>query len=265
MAFVCNGLIEQIRDSGPMIHLITNNVTMTNCANVLLAIGASPVCAEHRNEVEQVTAAADALVLNIGTFNDGRFESMLLSGKIAREMNKPVVFDPVGVGLSSLRKKAADKIISEVRPAVIRGNYSEIKALANITSNEKGVDSEEVTDKDEIFHIADRLSVDLNSVIAVTGDIDYVTYSNKGKRLLNRTEMLKKITGTGCMVSALCGAFVACSKDYHSAAIAAILTMTVCGEMAEMNSKGSFSFFTELMDNISNLSSKIIETKGVIE
>ena len=167
-----NKVLEQIRTQSPLVHNITNYVVMNNTANALLAIGASPVMAHAVEEVEDIVTISSSLVINMGTLSEKWVEAMILSAAKAKELNKPFVFDPVGVGASKYRTETAQKIIETATPSVIRGNASEIMALAQVTNSTKGVDS--TVASDAAVSAAQSLSKQLNNTVVISGATDYI-------------------------------------------------------------------------------------------
>ena len=192
-------ILGRIRGQRPLIHQLTNFVTVNDCANVTLAIGASPVMANDPGEVADMVSHARALVLNIGTLQSELIESMLLAGRRACELGIPVIFDPVGAGATRLRTAAAERIIKEIPLAVIRGNMSEIKTLAGSSEGIQGVDSTAGTEGGE--QLACALSRRLNAVVAVTGPVDLIVHGDKLCRIHNGHPLLASVTGTGFLSS----------------------------------------------------------------
>lgn len=226
--------IESLRKTGPLIHNITNYVTVTDCANLVLAIGASPIMSDDVEEVEDIISICDALVINLGTLNRCTIQSMLFAGRKANDLNKPVILDPVGNGASPLRTKITNKIIQEVKLAVIRGNISEIKMAALGMGQTRGVDANasDASDLESTLKIAKGLASSLGSVIAITGATDIISDGNQSCAIKNGHPLMSRITGTGCMCSALIGSFCGASSDYFSASATAVGTMGLAGELA---------------------------------
>ena len=198
---------ENVRKTCPLIHNITNYVTVNDCANMVLACGASPIMADDAAEVEDITTICGGLNINIGTLNSRTITSMLLAGKKANLLGHPVVLDPVGAGASQLRTDTAYRLLREVQFAVIRGNISEIKTLASGAGTTKGVDAD-VADKvteenlDSAVAFAKAFAARTGSVIAITGAIDIVADADKAYCIRNGHAMMSSITGTGCQLSA---------------------------------------------------------------
>lgn len=266
-------LLNKLKEKKPLIHNITNYVTVNDCANILLAIGASPIMADDIREAADITSIASALVINIGTLNERTIESMIKSGKKANELNIPVVFDPVGAGASEFRNETTKRILDEVKISVLRGNMSEIKFIAGLDSKTKGVDACDTDleeDNNEGINVASTLAVRFNCIVAITGVYDIISDGEKSVVLENGTKMLSNITGTGCMTTALVGAYLgACrtKNDFFSAAVAGIMSMGICGEIAKekAGSIGLGSFHMAIIDAISNLSEDVIIQRGKIK
>ncbi len=256
-------LLNEVRNKKPLVHNITNYVTVNDCANILLALGASPIMADDIKEAADITTISSALVINIGTLNERTIESMIASGKKANELNIPVVFDPVGAGASAFRNATTKKIIEEVRINVLRGNMSEIKFIAGLQANTKGVDASEADTKggnDEDINIAKSLAEKLNCTVAITGVTDIVSDGQRVAILENGHKMLANVTGTGCMTSALIGGFCGAGLDYFIGAISGITSMGIAGEIAfeKAGSIGTGSFHIAIIDAISTLNNEII-------
>lgn len=247
----------------PLVHCITNYVTVNDCANILLACGGSPIMADDAAEVEEITSICCALDINIGTLNSRTVESMHRAGRRANVLGHPILLDPVGAGASVLRTNTVFGLLDDMKFTVIRGNISEIKTVALGSGSTKGVDadvSDTVTENNlsDAVAFAKSLSARTGAVIAVTGAIDIVADAYKAYVIFNGHPMMSKITGTGCMLSAMTTAFCGANPDTPlDAAAAAVCTMGVCGEQAyrrirETNS-GTASFRTALIDAVSTL------------
>ena len=229
---------ENVRKNCPLIHNITNYVTVNDCANIVLACGASPIMSDDKDEVAEITTICGGLNINIGTLNSRTIESMLIAGKRANELNHPVVLDPVGAGASKLRTETAQKLLEEVKFTVIRGNISEIKTLASGSGTTKGVDAD-VADKvtednlDSAVAFAKAFAAKTGAIIAITGAIDIVADGNKAYCIRNGHPMMSSITGTGCQLSAMTTAFVTANPEHPlEAAAAAVCAMGYAGEIA---------------------------------
>ncbi len=259
---------ENVRKKNPLIHNITNYVTVNDCANIIIACGASPIMADDKDEAADITSICSGLNINIGTLNSRTIESMLIAGKKANELNHPVVLDPVGAGASKLRTETALKLLEEVRFTVIRGNISEIKALVSGASTTKGVDadvSDRVTEDnlDEVVAFAKAFSEKTGAVIAITGVIDIVADSKKAFCIRNGHQMMSSVTGTGCQLSALTAAFVTANPGHSlEAASAAVSAMGYAGEIAfgRMNKMdGNSSYRNYIIDAIYNMTPEMLE------
>lgn len=263
-------LLDGVRNKKPLVHNITNYVTVNDCANILLALGASPIMADDIKEAADITKISSALVINIGTLNERTIESMIASGKKANELNIPVVFDPVGAGASEFRNTTTKRIIDEVKISVLRGNMSEIKFIAGLQATTKGVDASEADTKggsDEGVNVAENLANRLNCIVAITGVIDIISDGERVAILENGTKMLSNVTGTGCMTSALVGAYCGAGSDYFIAAVSGIISMGIAGEIAveKAGNIGTGSFHIAIIDAISNLDSEIIKKMAKIK
>jgi len=255
-------MLENVRKRGPLVHNITNYVTAGDCANILIACGASPIMADDVGEAAEITSACQALVLNIGTLNQRTIPAMLSAGSKANARGIPVVFDPVGVGASSLRTETAAQLFGEVHFAVIRGNASEIRTLADKGGAVSGVDAnagDKVTDAnfEEAAAFAKAFALRSNAVIVMSGAIDIVAGARKAYAIRNGDVMMSKITGSGCMLSAMTAAYLGANPDKPlEAAAAATCAMGLCGEIAFSRMKardGSASYRNYLIDAVFNL------------
>jgi hydroxyethylthiazole kinase len=243
-------LVEKIKITSPLIHNITNFVVMNSSANILLAIGASPVMAHCIGEVKEMTSFADALVLNIGTLQDDWVESMILAAKTANSKGIPVILDPVGSGATSLRTKAVKKIMKQAKISVLRGNASEVFSLASADVRTRGVDSS-LSVTAEIIEAAKQLAADMNCIIAISGAEDIITDGRKIFQVTNGQPLMTKVTGIGCGLSAVTGAFCAVSDgDLLTATAAAFAFYGLCGDLAITISKKPGSFFVAFIDTL---------------
>jgi len=257
--------LQKIRDQKPLIHHITNYVTVNDCANMTLAIGASPVMADDIGEVEDMVSFAAALILNMGTLNGRTIESMLAAGRKARQMGIPVIFDPVGVGATKLRTVTAERIIHEICPTVIRGNMSEIKIIAGFQETIKGVDS--VASGQDGEQIAQELSQKLAAVIAITGKQDIIAQGGRSLRIDNGHPMLSQVTGTGCMATSLIGCFCGVTEDYFTGAAAGVMMMGLAGELAQHSLQagdGIGTFRMRLFDAVSTITAESLLARGMV-
>lgn len=240
--------LQQIRETKPLIHNITNFVVMNYTANVLLAMGASPVMAHAANEVEDMVAYAGALVLNIGTLTDDWVASMIKAGARATALHKPIVLDPVGAGATPFRTAAAKVIIDKTKVGVIRGNASEILSLGSRQATTKGVES--TNSVDDAAVTASILAKELDTILAITGPVDLVTDGRRVINIANGHPLMPYVTGTGCSATAVIGAFAAVDRDYLTAAATGLAFFGLAGEMAgeAANCNGPGSFMISLLD-----------------
>ncbi|EIW20534.1 MULTISPECIES: hydroxyethylthiazole kinase [Pelosinus] len=254
-----------VKTKKPLVHHITNYVTVNDCANITLTIGASPVMADDIGEVEEMVSFASSLVLNIGTLNSRSIESMLAVGKKAKERGIPIVFDPVGVGATSLRTATAKRIIEEVGPSVIRGNMSEMKILAGLEVQIKGVDS--TADEEDGKTVAKLLSKKLNCVIAITGKQDIIAQGDRVCLIDNGHPILSQVTGTGCMATSLVASFCGATEDWFVGAAAGIMIMGLAGELAQQSlqaGEGIGTFRMRLFDAVWAMTPELMKKGGVI-
>jgi hydroxyethylthiazole kinase len=262
-------LLEEVRVKKPLVHNITNYVTVNDCANILLALGASPIMADDIKEAADITKISSALVINIGTLNERTIESMIASGRKANELNIPVVFDPVGAGASEFRNVTTQRIIDEVKISVLRGNMSEIKFIAGLQSTTKGVDASEADSKgtkDEGVSVAKALANKLNCTVAITGITDIISDGQRVAILENGHKLLSNVTGTGCMTTALVGGYCGADSDYFVAAVSGIISMGIAGEIAfeKAGEIGTGSFHIAIIDAISKLNNDIISSMAKV-
>lgn len=228
--------VEALRQQSPLIHCITNHITICDCANMLLAAGAKPIMAEHPAEVEEIVRTAGALEMNIGNISDSRMEAMLLAGKEARKQGIPRVFDPVGVGCSHLRLEFAKKLLQEVQPQILRGNMSELKALVGLKHDATGIDAgaKDAIDQQswqESSQVVAQAARQLGCVVAVTGKIDIISDGQHTYGVENGAPWMSRVTGTGCMGASLTGGYLAVA-DPLTAALTANLVLGIAGEQA---------------------------------
>lgn len=243
--------IRTVRETSPLVHNITNYVVMNNTANALLAIGASPIMAHAQSEVEEMVSISHSLVVNIGTLDEYWVESMLLAVKKANSLNKPWVLDPVGAGATSYRDTVLSELLT-LNPTVIRGNASEIIALAkaNITTI-KGVDS--TAKSDEAIEAAKNLVRNYGSIVCISGETDIIINDKQGIFLKNGHEMMTRVTGLGCTASALIGAFIGVIENKIEAVAAAMSLLSISGELVSDHSAGPGSLQLHLIDKLYNI------------
>ncbi len=231
-------MMTRVRTLCPLIHNITNYVTVNDCANALLACGGSPIMSDDQNEVEEITAICGGLNINIGTLNSRTIASMYTAGQKANALGHPVVLDPVGAGASTLRTETAIGLLNAVHFTVIRGNISEIKALAGDAAATQGVDAnvaDKVTEEnlDNAVRFAKTFAQKQNAIVAITGAIDMVCNGTTAYCIRNGHPMMAHVTGTGCMLSAITAAYVTANPTTPlEATAAAVCAMGLAGELA---------------------------------
>ncbi|MDD2501206.1 MAG: hydroxyethylthiazole kinase [Geobacter sp.] len=250
--------LAKLRETRPLVHNITNFVVMNFTANILLACGASPVMAHAENEVEEMVGLARALVLNIGTLTDDWVDAMVKAGKKATSLGVPIILDPVGAGATTLRTNAAKRILAETRVSVVRGNPSEILALAGAQANTKGVDAADSVD--QAAEQAIRMARELGVPVAITGPQDLVTDGNRVIRVTNGHPLMGVVTGTGCGATAIIAAFCSVDPDPVSAAATALAYYGLAGEWAAVGADGPGTFVPRFLDSLYNLAPADLET-----
>ena len=269
-----HAIAESVRETTPLVHCITNYVTVESCANALLAVGGSPIMSDEVEDVTEITSICNALVLNIGTLNKHTIAGMHAAGKRATELEHPIVLDPVGAGASMLRTQTACELLDTLAIKVIRGNMSEVKALVGGAGTTKGVDVDPgdiITD--ETLPTAGAFARDVarktGTVVAITGPIDVIADSERVFALRNGSPFQGRITGCGCMLSALTGAYAARAGEHMlEAVVAAVAHMSIAGQIAEgrlTGLDGNGSFHTYLMDALSTLTPDELVERLLIE
>lgn len=247
-------LIDKVKEGNPLVVHYTNEVTINDCANVTLALGASPLMSYSYEEVEEVVSIADAVVINIGTMNSDRLDLFIKAGKAANKFNKPVILDPVGVFATKTRTEFTNKLLNEIKFTVVKGNAAEIKFIGGFDVKGKGVDS--FNDEEDITEIVKKAAQKLECVVVATGITDYVSNGEEVIKIENGTSKLKGITGTGCMTGSLIGSYLGISDNSLEAATMGVLSMALAGELADKNNISIGSFKVELMNQIYELNSE---------
>ncbi|QJB57541.1 hydroxyethylthiazole kinase [Pseudodesulfovibrio sp. zrk46] len=256
--FIWNAL-EAVRKSGPLILSVTNYVAANLNANALLAVGASPIMSHQVAEIEDLVTISSAVVVNMGIPADTLPEALYLAGQCANTMGKPLIFDPVGAGASSYRNKVCNKLLTTSSPDIIRGNASEIMALAGQSRATKGVDSLHGTT--EASSSAIELAKQYNCTVCVSGAVDLITDGNRSLFVGNGHSMMPRITGLGCTATALAGAFAAVVKDKVDALTSCMAILGIAGEIAAESSNGPGSLQIGIVDKLFNISREEIEMK----
>ncbi|MCW3490547.1 hydroxyethylthiazole kinase [Dethiobacter alkaliphilus] len=257
------GLLEKLREEKPLVHHITNMVTMSECANVTLVAGGLPIMAHAPQEVAEMVSHAGALVLNIGTLTPAQVDAMVLAGRRANELGLPVVLDPVGAGATSLRSEAVKRLLKEIKISIIKGNEAEIAIMAGGAAEIKGVESINVSG--DVVELAVSLARDTNAVVAVTGAVDRVTDGERMVEVANGNALMATVVGTGCMTASVMGCFAAVEKDTLKAAVAALVTFNVAAELAARNSDAPASFKSQLFDELYRLDEQTIRSRQNIK
>jgi hydroxyethylthiazole kinase len=244
--------LRRLRDAKPLVHQITNYVVMNETANATLALGALPVMAHAREEAAEMARLAGAVVLNIGTLSPAWVDAMIDAGQAANETGAPVVLDPVGAGATAYRTETAKRILDEVRVAVVRGNAGEMATLVGVAAEVRGVES--IGAASEPAELAREAARTLGVVASVTGPVDHVSDGERTIAVANGHPLLARITGTGCMSTAMTGCFLAVNADRPlDAAAEALVAFGVAGEDAAVGARGPGSFHVALYDALAAL------------
>ena len=268
MEQVLKTMLENVRAKSPLVHNITNYVTVNDVANVLLAAGGSPIMSDDADDVEDITSICGGLNINIGTLNKNTIPSMFLAGKKANELGHIVLLDPVGAGASRLRTDTANRLMQEVRFDAVRGNISEIKTLCTGSGSTKGVDADAVdavteANLDNGVQLVKTFAAQTGCIIAVTGAIDLVSDGERCWCIRNGRAEMSRITGTGCQLSALMTAFLVANPDRKlDAAAAAVCMMGLAGEIGWANMQpgdGNSTYRNRIMDAIFNMTGDALE------
>lgn len=272
--YALKNALETVRASAPLVHNITNYVTVNDCANALLASGGSPIMSDEPDDVVDIATICGALTINIGTLNKSSIKAMFLAGERAGELSHPIVLDPVGAGASALRTRTAAELLDKLSITVIRGNMSEVKALAGGAATTRGVDvcpDDVVTAEnlEEAVAFARDFARKTRAIVAITGAIDLVTDGNDAYAITNGSPVMGRITGAGCMLSCICAAYAAANPgSMLDASVAAVAYMGLAGETAEKRMgprDGNGSFRTYLLDALYRMDGSTLETGAKIE
>lgn len=266
------GSLSKVRKARPIVDCLTNRVTINDCANILLACGGSPIMAEDEREIEEIVGISSAVVLNMGILKQDVISAMIKAGRCANQQNKVVLLDPVGMGASALRNDTAKLLLQMAKPSVIRGNMSEIKALCGVQGTSRGVDAsfedavtEESLQKQAL--LVRDLAKSYGCVVCGTGAVDILSDGEKTVFLKNGHPMLCDVTGTGCMLSAMAGAFCSVAGAFAGMA-AAVTVMNLAGEKAAMDCRrqgdGIGTFRIKLLDYIYTLKETDVLEMGAV-
>ncbi|TYB31457.1 MAG: hydroxyethylthiazole kinase [Candidatus Mcinerneyibacterium aminivorans] len=256
-------IFNKIKTDKPLVHHITNYVTVNDCANTTLYWGGLPVMAHSKEEVDDMVELASSLVLNIGTLDKKQMEAMLKAGKKANELDIPVILDPVGVGATSYRTEMAVNLLNELDIAVISGNKGEITVLAGKKGQVKGVES--VGKYNEIIKNSKALAQNSSSIVVVSGKEDIVTNGFQIYKIKNGSKLLGKVVGTGCMLTSTIGVFAGVSDDYFDSTIKAVVSYGIAGEISAEKSIGPASFKINFMDSIAAFNNEKYEKYNKID
>ncbi|MBM7693934.1 hydroxyethylthiazole kinase [Peribacillus deserti] len=254
-----SSLLDRLRKNNPLICNITNMVVTNFTANGLLALGASPVMSNSPEEAAEMAKISGALVLNMGTLHPRQVETMIIAGRSANLHNIPVIFDPVGAGATAYRTETAKKILSEVCVSVIRGNAAEIANISGEHWEIKGVDA--VSSNRNIAGLAKSAANKLHTIVALTGKEDFVSNGEITYANYNGHPILTCVTGTGCLLTSVLGAFSAVEPDFMLASLGALTTYGIAAENAAKKEAvmGPGSFQTAFLDELHNISPAEIE------
>ena len=266
--------IKTIKKESPLTHCITNFVTVNDCANAILAIGGSPIMSNEAQEAEELGNIINSLLINIGTLTENQIKAMEKASTHAKKINKPLVLDPVGAGVSQIRNQTTVNLIKNNTPSIIRGNLSEIKTIATLIgileecNTTKGVDvaeDDKITEENlkDLGQLIKNIAQKLKTTIAVSGPIDIISNGEKTYYIRNGDKMMSQITGTGCMLGCLMASYSAITNPLE-AAITATITLGIAGEISAEKSKGTGTFRTNLINELSTMNPEKIKKYGKI-
>ena len=266
-------LINKVKEINPLVLHYTNEVTINDCANITLALGASPLMSYSNEEVEEVVSIASSVVINIGTMNSSRLDLFVKAGKAANKFNKPVILDPVGVFATKTRTDFTNKLLNEIKFDVVKGNVAEIKFIGGLDVRGQGVDS--FDDGEDISEVIKKVAKKLGCIVVATGKIDFISDGNTVIKIFNGTSKLKSVTGTGCMTGSLIGSYLGAYNNLEGrerdnfkkveAVAMGVLTMAVSGELADKDNISIGTFKEELMNNVYEMNIDKLKEYGRIE
>ncbi len=266
-------LINKVKEINPLVLHYTNEVTINDCANITLALGASPLMSYSDEEVEEIVSVASSVVINIGTMNSSRLDLFVKAGKAANKFNKPVILDPVGVFATKTRTNFTNKLLDEIKFDVVKGNIAEIKFIGGLDVRGKGVDS--FDDGEDISEVVRKVAIKLGCIVVATGKVDFISDGNRVIKIFNGTPKLKSVTGTGCMTGSLIGSYLGAYNSLEGrkrdnfkkveAVAMGVLTMAVSGELADKDNIAIGSFKEELMNNVYEMNIDKLKEYGRIE
>lgn len=251
--------LKILREQNPLIHNITNIVVANYVANGLLSIGASPIMSDAIEEMNELPAICQALVINIGTLTAEQVKAMIKAGISANKNNTPVVLDPVGVGATTFRQESVKTLLSEIKFDLIRGNAGEIAHLAQVNWNAKGVDAG--SGNVNLSQIAKDVAIKYNCIVSISGEIDYISDGLQVAKINNGTQLFPKITGSGCLLSAVCGAFLTLGKNSFDLTLNACTAYAIAGEIAQekLSENQTGQFYISLLDNLAKIDDETLE------
>lgn len=251
--------LQKLREQNPLILNITNIVVSNYVANGLLSIGASPIMSNAIEEMHELTAICQALVINIGTLTSEQVQAMIKAGKSANKNKIPVVLDPVGVGATTFRQETVKTLLNEIKFDLIRGNAGEIAYLAQVNWKAKGVDAG--NGKANLSQIAKDVALKYDCIVSISGEIDYISDGIKIAKIENGTTLFPKITGSGCLLSAVCGAFLTLDKNPFELIVSACTSYAIAGELAQKNLKNNQTgqFYIGLLDSLAKIDDKTVQ------
>lgn len=266
-------LINKVKEINPLVVHYTNEVTINDCANITLALGASPLMSYSNEEVEEVVSIANSVVINIGTMSSSRLDLFVNAGKAANKFNKPVILDPVGVFATKTRTDFTNKLLNEIKFDVVKGNAAEIKFIGGLDVRGQGVDS--FDDGEDISEVIKKVAKKLGCIVVATGKVDFISDGNTVIKIFNGTSKLKSVTGTGCMTGSLIGSYLGAYNSLEGrkrdnfkkleAVAMGVLTMAVSGELADKDNIAIGTFKEELMNNVYEMNIDKLKEYGRIE
>ena len=266
-------LINKVKEINPLVLHYTNEVTINDCANITLALGASPLMSYSNEEVEEIVSIASSVVINIGTMNSNRLDLFLQAGKAANKFNKPVILDPVGVFATKTRTDFTNKLLNKIKFDVVKGNVAEIKFIGGLDVRGQGVDS--FDDGEDISEVIKKVAKKLGCIVVATGKSDFISDGNTVIKIFNGTSKLKSVTGTGCMTGSLIGSYLGAYNNLESrerdnfkkveVVAMGVLTMAVSGELADKDNIAIGTFKEELMNNVYEMNIDKLKEYGRIE
>ena len=266
-------LINKVKEINPLVIHYTNEVTINDCANITLALGASPLMSYSNEEVQEVVSIASTVIINIGTMNSSRLDLFVKAGKAANKLNKPVILDPVGVFATKTRTDFTNKLLNEIKFDVIKGNVAEIKFIGGLDVRGQGVDS--FDNGEDISEIIKKIAKKLECIVVATGKVDFISDGNTVIKIFNGTSKLKSVTGTGCMTGSLIGSYLGAYSSIDDrerdtfkkieAVAMGVLTMSVSGELADKDNISIGTFKEELMNSVYKMNSDKLIEYGRIE